>query len=200
MINVALLDQNEPDREAWKKRLQELSGINLLFATDSLESFHSHSREKIPDIVLLELPEQGHRVLKSVRELQPNTDILILTENDHLNTVHNCLRNGAVSYLHKGSAQRFLSMAIEITHQGGSFISPDICRDLVRQRFTIHQHLDSLTARELQMAEGLMDGLSYKMIADRHEISLDTVRVYVKRIYKKLKVHSKGELLKTLSA
>lgn len=198
MIKIALLDQNEVAREKWKNKLQELSGINLLFATGSLESFLPQFQEDILDIIVLELPDQGHRILKSLRELLPNTDILILSKNDHTSTVRKCLENGAVSYLHKESAQEFLSIAIDITHQGGSFISPDICRALVKQHFTTHQHLDSLTARELQMAEGLLDGLSYKMIAARHNISLDTVRVYVKRIYKKLKVHSKGELLKAL--
>jgi DNA-binding CsgD family transcriptional regulator len=54
--------------------------------------------------------------------------------------------------------------------------------------------LNILTEREVEISTAILDGLSYKLIADRFNISLDTVRSHIKNIYKKLKINSKSEL------
>ena len=53
-----------------------------------------------------------------------------------------------------------------------------------------------LTARQEQIVQGLVDGLSYKMIADKYIISVETVRDHIKKIYKKLQVNSKAEVIR----
>ena len=55
--------------------------------------------------------------------------------------------------------------------------------------------LDELTARENQVLQAMVEGLSYKLIASRLDTSLDTVRTQVKSIYRKLHVNSKGEAI-----
>jgi DNA-binding NarL/FixJ family response regulator len=52
-----------------------------------------------------------------------------------------------------------------------------------------------LTTKEKEIVVGLVDGLSYKMIADRMNISVETVRFHIKNIYQKLHVHSKAEVI-----
>ena len=52
-----------------------------------------------------------------------------------------------------------------------------------------------LTPREREIVVGLVDGLSYKLIADRMDISIDTIRCHIKNIYKKLHVNSKAEVI-----
>ena len=52
-----------------------------------------------------------------------------------------------------------------------------------------------LTEKEKEVVAGLVDGLSYKMIADRMSISIQTVQVHIKNIYRKLHAHSKGEVI-----
>jgi DNA-binding NarL/FixJ family response regulator len=56
-----------------------------------------------------------------------------------------------------------------------------------------------LNDKEWAIANGIKDGLSYKMIADREELSLDGVRFYIQRIYRKLNINSRGELAKMMS-
>ena len=48
------------------------------------------------------------------------------------------------------------------------------------------------------IVDGIVDGLSYKLIADRHEIAIDTVRMNVKKVYRKLSINSKSELFKMM--
>ena len=59
--------------------------------------------------------------------------------------------------------------------------------------------MEQLTPREADMVKGIMDGLSYKLIADQFQISINTVKMNIKNIYKKLNINSKGELFKILT-
>ena len=52
-----------------------------------------------------------------------------------------------------------------------------------------------LRSRQHQIVEGLADGLSYKLIASKYDISIETVRDHIKKIYKKLGVNSKAEVI-----
>ena len=77
-------------------------------------------------------------------------------------------------------------------------MSPQIARKVIRHFSdqTPNEKPDSnLTSREQDIVEGLVDGLSYKLIADRFDISIDTVRAHIRNIYKKLHVNSKAEVI-----
>ena len=52
-----------------------------------------------------------------------------------------------------------------------------------------------LSSKEKEIVIGLVDGLSYKLIADRLNISIETVRFHIKNIYRKLHVHGKAEVI-----
>ncbi len=77
-------------------------------------------------------------------------------------------------------------------------MSPQIARQVINhfQENAPKKNKDSdLTPREHDIVNGLVDGLSYKMIADRYDISIDTVRAHIRNIYKKLHVNSKAEVI-----
>ncbi|MDH3243113.1 MAG: helix-turn-helix transcriptional regulator, partial [Saprospiraceae bacterium] len=59
-----------------------------------------------------------------------------------------------------------------------------------------HSRKELLTPRQQQIVSGLVEGLSYKMIADKYLISIETVRDHIKKIYKKLQINSKAELIR----
>lgn len=65
--------------------------------------------------------------------------------------------------------------------------------ELFRQTMWTPPTETSLTQREVEVLQSLVDGCSYKMVADRHGISIETVRNHIKHIYEKLHVHSKSE-------
>jgi DNA-binding NarL/FixJ family response regulator len=67
--------------------------------------------------------------------------------------------------------------------------------DRVRQNNQQQQEKIDLNTRELAVLHGLVDGLSYKMIGEKHAMATDTVRGYIKRIYEKLQVHSRSEAI-----
>ena len=77
-------------------------------------------------------------------------------------------------------------------------MTPKIARMLISFINKPRQIIEQLTDREKDIVNGIVDGLSYKLIADRHEIAIDTVRMNVKKVYRKLRINSKSELFKIM--
>jgi DNA-binding NarL/FixJ family response regulator len=74
-------------------------------------------------------------------------------------------------------------------------MSPTIARKVVDYFAPKRTYNEPLTAKEQQVIAAMVDGLSYKMIAGRLGITLETVRQHIKNIYRKLQVNSKGEVI-----
>lgn len=205
MIKVGIIDRDEQTRSEIKKILvencmsDETIHITILFDAENCSVLPDRTTE-VPDVLLLDIDDQEVMIIERVRKKYPQTEIIILTHRSDVKTVRKSLRNGAVSYLLKDTCMEELMRAILVTFNQGSVISPSINRALINQFFNAKKYEDLLTARELQIANGIVEGLSYKLIADQYKISLDTVRIYIKRVYRKLNVNSKGELIAQFSA
>lgn len=200
MINVGIIDPDNLTRKMVRMLLtnQTEQDIAISFEVDKLPSVLSTNNFIPPHLVLLDLKGNTPRLIKTVKSMFPKTSILVLSDFWKLDTVYEALRNGAVSYLRKTTCLNNILSAVVVTYNGGSVLSPCISREMISKLYAVKIQEDLLSARELQVAKGIADGLSYKMVADRCDISLDTARVYIKRIYKKLNINSKGELISQL--
>jgi DNA-binding NarL/FixJ family response regulator len=152
-----------------------------------------------PDVILSDigLPGiDGINGIKLISELTPDTDVIMLTVFMDSEKIFNALCAGATGYLLKGTPMPEIQKAIMEIHGGGSYMSPSIARKVVEHFKTPTKKVNTvLTEREKEVIDCLLDGLSYKLIADRLSISIDTVRFRIKSIYKKLHVNSKAEIL-----
>jgi DNA-binding NarL/FixJ family response regulator len=104
---------------------------------------------------------------------------------------------GAEGYILKNTAPVEILSAIREIYEGGSPMTPTIANRVLKmvksQRVSDSKNLFNLTDREKEILSCLVEGMSYKLIADECTISIDTVNVHIKNIYKKLQVHSKSE-------
>lgn len=152
-----------------------------------------------PDVILSDigLPGiDGINGIKLISEIAPETDVIMLTVFMDGDKIFNALCAGATGYLLKGTPMPEIKKAIIEIFGGGSYMSPSIARKVVEHFKTPTQKANAqLTDKEKDVIHGLLDGLSYKLIADRLNVSMDTVRFRIKSIYKKLHVNSKGEIL-----
>jgi DNA-binding NarL/FixJ family response regulator len=119
----------------------------------------------------------------------------MLTVYEEDDKIFNSLRAGASGYLLKRSNTRELLEAIQQVRSGGGPLSCSIARKVVRyfNKVGSAPEMTLLSPRERDVLELLAKGDSYKEIADRLSLALETIRMNVKHIYSKLHVHSRGE-------
>jgi DNA-binding NarL/FixJ family response regulator len=169
-----------------------------------------------PDVILMDIDMPGMTGIEAtvlVKEVHPNAQVVMLTVSEEEDRIFQALRNGATGYILKKAGSEEILDAVIAVSQGGSPMTPAIARKVLRyfhgpnnqatiqttnttKATEVHDQLfASLSPRELEILEGLVDGLSYKMIAARYFISADTVKNHIQGIYRKLHVNSKGEAI-----
>ncbi|MEI8093097.1 MAG: response regulator transcription factor [Spirochaetales bacterium] len=175
-------------------------------AANGLEAVAAVARLK-PDIILLDIKMplmDGVEATARIRKANPQTQVVILTTYDDEVFVHQALSLGAVGYLLKETHPSNLIMCLQAVNEGSVMISPEIARKLVKQlgsgaglsqQAGTEKWLDSLTRREREVLLHLSEGLSNQKIADLLFIEEQTVRNHVSRLYAKIGVHDRLELL-----
>jgi DNA-binding NarL/FixJ family response regulator len=152
-----------------------------------------------PDVVIMDiqLPDMsGIECTVKLKRLLPNTQVLMFTVRDDDEQVFRALEAGASGYLLKGSDPTELLDAVREITQGGSPMTSEISRKVVRsfhKPAAVAGQTDPLTPREQDVLKLLVEGCVSKEIADRLTISLQTVNFHLKQIYQKLHVRSRTE-------
>jgi DNA-binding NarL/FixJ family response regulator len=153
------------------------------------------------DIYLLDIimPEMdGLTAIEKIHKLYPNAIIIMNSIKDDTESIFKALQLGAIGYIDKQSFEINFKEVFESVANGGAYMTPKIARMLISFINKPRQIIEQLTDREKDIVNGIVDGLSYKLIADRHEIAIDTVRMNVKKVYRKLRINSKSELFKMM--
>lgn len=153
------------------------------------------------DIYLLDIvmPEMnGLEAIERILQLYPNAIIVMNTIKDDSTTIFKALQLGALGYIDKQSFAMNFKEVFACIANGGAYMTPKIARQVIGFFNQTKKVTETLTDREKDIVNGILDGLSYKLIADRHDIAIDTVRMFIKKVYRKLSVNSKSELFKLL--
>ncbi len=153
------------------------------------------------DIYLLDIvmPEMnGLEAIDKILKLFPNATIVMNTIKDDSETIFQALQLGASGYIDKQSFQRNFKEVFSSIENGGAYMTPKIARKVITFFNQSRNISEQLTDREKDIVNGILDGLSYKLIADRYEIAIDTVRMNIKKVYRKLNINSKSELFKMM--
>lgn len=202
MIEVGIVEDNVKIRNLIQRYLDMQDSMSCKIAVDSVEEMLEYLKEKPPPNVLLmdiQLPGMsGIKGIEIIKKEYPAVEIIMLTIYHDSHKIFDSLVAGASGYLLKHTSLPEIKESIENLAQGGAPMSPQIARKVI-QYFNKpkpeNKSESGLTAREQDIVNGLVDGLSYKLIADRFDISIDTVRAHIRNIYKKLHVNSKAEVI-----
>lgn len=195
---IILYEDNLLLSESIQSMLRLNDTIKLVGAYENPLDVKTHLHMLKPDLLIMDIDMPGMNGIEavtSVRNSNKDIPILMLTVFDDNKHVFDAICAGASGYLLKKHISTKLFSAIEEVLEGGAPMSPSIARmvlDSMHPKST-PENPYQLTPKEKEVLTALSKGFSYKLIGAELQISLDTVRSHIRKIYEKLHVHSQTE-------
>jgi DNA-binding NarL/FixJ family response regulator len=198
-MRLMLVDDHAILRDGLKNLLEIEDDIEVVGEAESGEEAIKKIRDCRPNIILMDInmPNMnGIELTATLKTLHPHIKILVLTMHSHDEYFMAAIRAGADGYLLKDAPFDQVIHAIRTVARGESVIHPSMTKKLL----SFHQQKQqtankALTDREKDVLQGLVDGLSNKEIADKLFISDKTVKIHVSKIFKKLNVKSRSQVV-----
>jgi DNA-binding NarL/FixJ family response regulator len=210
-IRLGIVEDESIMLNSLSQCFRDVRDVQVKFAVPSMEECFDFIRtDQDLDVLLLDIKLPGMSGIEGIPRLLdriPELDIVMLTNSDDSDSIFRCLQAGATSYISKKKVNlSILREAVYTVYRGGAYMSPSIARKVI-QHFPDSKRpqpaADSTTAttelltdRQQEIVEGLVAGKSYKQIAEDLNISLETVRDHIKKIYRKLRVRSKADVIR----
>ena len=196
-ICYVICEDNNDYRESLVAFLDEDKNLVCCGSFANAENILDIIKTCTPDVVLMDIDmpgKNGIEALKEIKQFSPATEIIMLTVFEDRENVFEAVCAGASGYLLKNTTPEIIAKSIKEVMEGGAAMTPAIARKTLQFfQKPLKNNAFKLTAQEQQVLKFLVDGLSYKMIADKMDVVIDTIRYYIKKIYDKLHVHSAPE-------
>lgn len=204
-IRVAIFEDNKLVREALEAILNGTSGYTCCgtFA-DGTNCIEKINRSR-PDVVLMDIEMPGPDGIEITRLLSsqfPELKIVIQTVFNDSEKIFNALCAGASGYILKNDPPHKYLEAVSEVYNGGASMNVSVAKKVfsffnasIFSKPLPEGEANGLSSREKEILQLMVEGLDFKMIAEKSFISYDTVRTHVKHIYKKLHVSSRAEAL-----
>jgi DNA-binding NarL/FixJ family response regulator len=198
-IRVLIADDHAVVREGIQSVLHAGEGFTIVGAAGTGEEALALALEKRPDVVVLDISMPGKTgldVAAEIRQALPDTRVLMLSIHDHPEYVMESVRAGADGYLRKDAAPGELREAVRAVYRGSSFFSALVARQLgegaraVAEKEARRARLESLSAREREVLQGIVNGETNKEIAARLGISPRTVETHRESVMRKLEIRT----------
>lgn len=197
-IRIAIFEDNVQFRESLEFAISSEPSFLLCGSFPDALRWDKKIRLAKPDVILMDINMPGINGIEAVKEIKaadPSVNICMQTVFDDDDKVFASLCAGASGYILKNTNPERLTRAVVEIANGGSFFTPSIAKKVLSsfQQNTSRAEYIQLSEREKEVLKYLVDGMSYKMIAGKCNISYDTVHSHIKNIYDKLHVNSKSE-------
>lgn len=202
---ILLVEDDAPVRERLAAIIGRWRGGQLIAACGMLADAITAMKAERVDLLItdLNLPDgHGVRAIRMLRELQPDAEAMVISVLADDRNVIEAIEAGASGYLLKDSDPIDIVEAITELLAGRSPISSTIARTIVRRLGGAREtkatppnaaNDQSLTPREMDILWGIAKGFTYGELAERLEISKQTVPVHIKNIYRKLQTNNRSE-------
>ena len=201
-IRILLADDHAIVRAGLRALLVNESDFELVGEAEDGYQVPQMAARLRPDLVLIDvsMPGQGGiEALRQVKEILPETHVVVLTVHEDDTLMRKAIRAGASGYVVKRAAESELIHAIRAVWRGDIYIHPAMTRgllkDLVPASPVAHPPGSTLTSREVDVLRLIARGYTNNQIAKELSISARTVEGHRANLMGKLELHSRVELV-----
>jgi len=199
-MRIAIFEDNQKFRESLEFTIVTTSDMELCGSFEDTTRLLQKIEVLQPDVVLMDINIPGKNGIEAVKEIKdnfPKVNVCMQTVFEDDDKIFASLCNGASGYILKNTPPEKVLQAIREVADGGSFFTPSVAKKVLQnfQQQPQQGEFIQLTEREKEILKLLVDGLSYKMIADKVNLSFHTIHTHLRNIYEKLHVNSKGEAI-----
>lgn len=197
---VAIFDDNVALRKSLKMLIDDTSEFEVVGSFDDCSNVLDDIDITSPQLVIMDINMpgiNGIEAVKLIKKRYPSLPILMQTVFDDDENIFNAIAAGANGYILKNASSEKLIFSMQEVLEGGAPMSPVIAKKVLLHLHAISNHSEDfkLNPREIEVIQFLVNGLPYKQIADKMNITYTTVRFHMKNIYAKLHVASMTEVV-----
>ncbi|MFN0030760.1 MAG: response regulator [Flavobacteriales bacterium] len=200
-LNIAIVEDNHAIRRNLVEMIMNEKSFRLLGEFSNAEEAFDTIPHLMLELVIMDIELPGMSGIECVAKLKPltpKTQFMMFTVFEESEQVFNALAAGASGYMLKTSSEEEIIAALNELHAGGSPMSPLIARKVVasfQKQKQEMKEVESLSSREKEILQLISEGMLYKEISDKMEISLGSVKQHLHRVYEKLHVNNRTEAI-----
>ncbi|MFM9985567.1 MAG: response regulator [Flavobacteriales bacterium] len=199
---IIIVEDNRGIRDELSEIVFVNSNLLLLHAFENGDSFLQNIQDYAPDVVLMDINMPGTNGIECIRQIKssrPEVHFLVCTVYEDHQHIFESLCAGATGYILKSSDALKIYNAIDEIQLGGSPMSALVARLVVNsfnaKEIKLQEELQKLSIREKEILDLMAKGFKNKEIAELLFIGNETVKSHVKKIYEKLQLNSRKEIL-----
>jgi two-component system, NarL family, nitrate/nitrite response regulator NarL len=192
-MKILMCDQQLMLAEALASAL-DMRGYDILAVTSTVSNTSNAVSDYVPDVCLLGLhageQPNGPDTVRAILRRYPGTKVLVLSEVTASETLSQLIRSGAAGLTHQDQSVAQIAEALDAIEAGRNVLDPGPLRVPARDM----NRLDELSPREKEILARIAGGQSTRQMSCAMNITVDTVRTYVKNVLTKLGAHSRLQL------
>jgi DNA-binding NarL/FixJ family response regulator len=202
-ITVAIFEDNHLLRDGYFQLINGMPGFRCVGAYDNAADLLFKIGKSNPEVVLMDIDMPGISGIEAViimKEKFPKVHVIMQTVFEDDDKIFLAIQAGAEGYLLKKIPPSRILDAITEVCNGGAPMTPSVAAKILKLfrkgvKPPPDKKQEQLNERQTAILEFIVNGVSYKLIAEKLFISVETVRYHVKNIYEILQVHSRYELI-----
>jgi DNA-binding NarL/FixJ family response regulator len=193
-IPIVIYEDNARLRQSLELLLGDGNNFEVSGAFSNCDKVIEQMQELLPQLVIMDIDMPGINGIEGVKRIKnefPDIKVVMYTVFDDDNRIFDCICAGADGYMLKNTSPVKLIQSLQELAEGGAPMSPFVAQKVFNFFRNNKPAKDTfnLTPREKEILELLVRGNSYKMIADKSFVSVDTVKKHLQNIYHKLHVN-----------
>jgi len=201
-IKILLVDDHQLVLDGLKLILEDQEGIKVIGSCYNGKSAVEFIKDGEVDLVLMDLnmPEMnGIEASKQILKIRPDIKVLILSMLSDTQLIRSLVKDGIHGYLLKNSGQEEIVNAIQLVAAGKNYFDPRITEILLgtkeKKQVKTEQLFPSLSRREKEILQLIVDQMTTKEIAEKLFISVGTVESHRRNMISKLGVRNVAGLV-----